>query len=74
MEKQPKVCLDIVDSENPFHWLSVRGHVAEITEEGADEHIDRMAKKYIGVDKYPNRQPGDIRVLCKIAPDRVIAS
>jgi PPOX class probable F420-dependent enzyme len=73
MEKQPKVGLDIVDTQNPFHWLSVRGHVAEITEEGADDHIDKMAKKYIGVDKYPNRQPDDVRVICKIVPDRVIA-
>ncbi len=74
MEKQPRVGLDIVDSENPFHWLSVRGHVTEITEQGADAHIDRMAKKYIGVDTYPNRQPDDVRVICKIAPDRVIAN
>ncbi len=74
MEKQPKVGLDIVDSENPYHWLSVRGHVSEITEQGADAHIDKMAKKYIGVDTYPNRQPGDTRVICKIVPDRVIAS
>ncbi len=73
MEKQPKVGLDIVDNENPFHWLSVRGHIAEITEQGADAHIDKMAKKYIGVDTYPNRQPDDIRVICKIVPDRVIA-
>ena len=73
MEKQPKVGLDIVDNENPFHWLSVRGHIAEITEQGADAHIDKMAKKYVGVDTYPNRQPDDIRVICKIVPDRVIA-
>ncbi|MBA2680190.1 MAG: PPOX class F420-dependent oxidoreductase [Ktedonobacteraceae bacterium] len=73
MEKQPRVGLDIVDNENPFHWLSVRGHVAEITEHGADDHIDKMAKKYLGVDTYPNRQPDDIRIICKIVPDRVIA-
>ena len=73
MEKQPKVGLDIFDSENPFHWLSVRGHVAEITEQGTNDHIDRMAKKYTGADKYGYHQPGDVRVICKIVPDRVIA-
>ncbi|GAC1506174.1 MAG: PPOX class F420-dependent oxidoreductase [Ktedonobacteraceae bacterium] len=74
MEKEPKVGLDIVDSANPFHWLSVRGHIAEITEQGANEHIDRMAKKYTGEDKYGFHQPGEVRVICKIVPERVIAS
>jgi hypothetical protein len=43
--------------------------VAEITEQGADEHIDKMAKKYLGVDKYPYRQPGEVRVMYKIMPE-----
>ncbi len=73
MEKQPKVGLDIVDAQNPFHWLSVRGRVVEITEEGANAHIDKMAKKYTGEDKYGFHQPGDVRVICKIETDRVIA-
>ncbi len=74
MEKQPKVGLDIVDPANPWHWISIRGHVAEITEEGANAHIDRMSKKYTGQDKYGFHQPGEVRVICKILPDRVIAS
>jgi hypothetical protein len=48
MEKRPKVGLDIVDPTNQWHWLSVRGRVVEITAEGANEHIDKMAKKYLG--------------------------
>ena len=71
MEKRPKVGLDIVDPTNPWHWLSVRGRVVEITEEGANVHIDKMAKKYLGQDKYGFHQPGDVRVICKIQPDRV---
>jgi len=71
MQKRPKVGLDIVDPTNPWHWLSVRGQIVEITEEGANEHIDKMAKKYLGQDKYGFHQPGDVRVICKIQPDRV---
>ncbi|HXZ05464.1 MAG TPA: PPOX class F420-dependent oxidoreductase [Ktedonobacteraceae bacterium] len=71
MEKRPKVGLDIVDPSNSFHWLSVRGHVVEITEEGADAHIDKMAKKYLGQDKYGFHKPEDVRVIFKIQPDLV---
>src|SRR6266478_530233 len=48
---------------------SARGRVAEITEKGADEHIDSLAKKYLGKDKYPHRQPGEVRVIYKIQPE-----
>jgi hypothetical protein len=65
--------LDLVDSTDPFHWLSVRGHVAEVTEEGADAHIDKLAKKYIGVDIYPNHRADETRIILKITPERVIA-
>jgi hypothetical protein len=49
----------------------VQGRVTEMTEQGADAHIDKMAKKYMGKDKYPFRAPGEVRVLVKIAPDKV---
>jgi hypothetical protein len=62
------VALSILDPDNPYRYLEVRGRVAEITEQGADEHIDKMAKKYLGKDKYPFRQPGEVRVLYKIEP------
>ncbi len=74
MQERPKVGLDMVDTENPFHWLSVRGHVVEITEAGANDHIDKLAKKYVGQDKYPFHQPGEVRVICKIQPERVVAA
>jgi PPOX class probable F420-dependent enzyme len=70
MKRNPRVSLAIVDPENPYRYLEVRGRVVEITEDGADQHIDRMAKKYLGQDKYPYRQPGEVRVLYKIAPER----
>ena len=68
METNPAVALSILDPDNPYRYLEVRGRVAEITEVGADEHIDKMAKKYLGQDKYPGRQPGEVRVLFKIQP------
>ena len=69
-----KVGLDIVDPSNPWHWLAVRGHIVEITEEGANAHIDKLAKKYTGQDRYGFHQPGQVRIICKIEPDRVITS
>lgn len=60
-----------VDPDNDSRWLEVRGTVVDETETGASEHIDALAKLYIGVDKYPFHQPGDVRVLFRIAPRRV---
>lgn len=68
MGQNSSVALSIMDPDNPYRYLEVRGRVAEITEEGADQHIDKMAKKYMGVEKYPYRQPGEVRVLYKIEP------
>jgi PPOX class probable F420-dependent enzyme len=73
MDKRPKVGLDLVDPTNPWHWLSVRGRIAEVTEEGADDHIDKLSQKYTGQPKYGFRQPGEVRVIYKIVPERVIA-
>jgi hypothetical protein len=67
------VALSIPDPDNPYRYLAVRGKVVEITERGADEHIDKMANKYLGKDKYPLRAPGEVRVLYKIEPQRVQA-
>src|SRR5260370_525779 len=61
----------ILEGENPDGYLRVRGRVAEITEAGADAHIDSLAKKYLGQDKYPYRKPGEVRVIYKVTPDRV---
>jgi PPOX class probable F420-dependent enzyme len=67
----PQVALAISDPENPYRYLQVRGRVVEITEKGADQHIDRMAKKYMGVDSYPYRTPAEVRVIYKIQPEHV---
>lgn len=71
LEHDPQVTLTIPNWENPYEYVSIRGHVAEITEEGADAHIDALAKKYLGADEYPFRQPGERRIIVKVEPDRV---
>ncbi|HEV2688947.1 MAG TPA: PPOX class F420-dependent oxidoreductase [Bryobacteraceae bacterium] len=71
LRADPRVAMAIIDPDNPYRYLEVRGRVEEITETGADAHIDKMAKKYIGMDKYPNRQPGEVRVMYKIKPEKI---
>jgi len=68
IRKNPSVALAISDPENPYRHIAIRGRVTKITEEGADEHIDSLAKKYMGVDKYPLRRPGEVRVIYEIEP------
>jgi len=71
LRRNPTVALSVQDPDNPYRYLQVRGRVADVTESGADAHIDSLAKKYLGKDKYPFRQPGEVRVIFKITPDRV---
>jgi PPOX class probable F420-dependent enzyme len=71
MKRNPIVAMALNDPENPFRYLEVRGRVVEITEAGASEHIDALAKKYTGVDEYSGREPGEVRVMYKIEPLRV---
>jgi hypothetical protein len=63
------VSLAIVDPANAYRYVGVQGRVVEITEQGADAHIDSLAKKYLGQDKYPFRSAGEVRVTYKIAPE-----
>jgi PPOX class probable F420-dependent enzyme len=74
MRREPRVSLSIQDPENPYRYIEIRGTVVEITEQGADAHIDKMAKKYMGKDKYPFRTPTEVRVLYKVRPDHVHGS
>jgi len=73
VERDPRVTLTVVNAENPYEYVEVRGRVAERTHEGADAHIDAMAKKYMGVDEYPMRQPGEQRVIIRVEPEHVHA-
>ena len=72
VRRNPKVALTVIDPSDPFNVAVVRGRVKEVTFNGAEAHVDRMAKKYFGMDKYPRRSPGEKRVLIKIEATRVI--
>jgi len=72
MERDPRVAMSILDPDNPYRYMEIRGKVTEITEKGADDHINRMAKKYLDKDVYPFRKPTEVRVIYKISPDRVL--
>ena len=65
------VAISITDPDNPYRYVQIRGKVSRVTEEGASEHIDKMAKKYLGKDKYPWAKPGEVRVLFEIDPTQI---
>ncbi len=71
LQRDPHVTLTVQNSENPYEYVEIRGRVAERTHDGADEHIDAMAKKYLDQDSYPFRQPGEERVIIRVAPEHV---
>lgn len=68
LRRDPRVALSVPNPDNPYEYLQVRGR-AELVEEGAEEHIDKLAKKYMGVDSYPMRQEGEVRVIVRIVPE-----
>ncbi|HEY2631726.1 MAG TPA: PPOX class F420-dependent oxidoreductase [Solirubrobacteraceae bacterium] len=71
LERDPRVTLTVQNMENPYEYVTIRGRVSERTTEGADEHIDALALKYMGVDSYPLRQPGEQRLIVRIEPEYV---
>jgi PPOX class probable F420-dependent enzyme len=71
LERNPRVALSISDPENPYRYVGIQGRVVEMIEKGGDAHIDKMAKKYLNKDSYPFRQPGEVRLIVKIAPEKV---
>ena len=71
MRRDKRVALSIQDPDNPYRYIAIRGTVEQITQDGADAHIDALAKKYLGKERYPFRAPGEVRVIYRIRPDRV---
>ncbi|MCH7625988.1 MAG: PPOX class F420-dependent oxidoreductase [Chloroflexi bacterium] len=69
LRRDPRVAITVWDADNPFSQASMRGRVVEMTTEGADAHIDKLAKKYMGVDSYPGRRSDEQRVIVKIEVD-----
>lgn len=71
MRRDSRVALSITDTENPYVWVAIQGRVEDMTNEGADDEIDALAKKYLGQDTYPFRVPDEVRVSVRIAPEKV---
>lgn len=68
MAEGARVALSILDPDNPYRYLQIRGVVSNVTEEGGDAHIDSLAKKYLGKDQYPWKNPAEVRVIYEIEP------
>jgi PPOX class probable F420-dependent enzyme len=71
ISRDDRIAISVVDQNNPYHMVTVRGRVVKQTNEGADEHVDKLAKKYLGVEKYPLRSPNEKRIIIKIKPERI---
>jgi PPOX class probable F420-dependent enzyme len=71
VKRDPRVAISVFDREDPYEQVVIHGTVVEVTPEGAKEHIDRLAKKYLGLDSYPWLEPDEQRVIVRVRPDRV---
>jgi PPOX class probable F420-dependent enzyme len=71
VRRDPRVAVNVVDTTNAWRIASGRGRVVDVTAEGADQLIDELAKKYLGEETYPYRQPGEVRLTIKIAPEKI---
>ncbi len=72
IERDPRVAISVVDSQNPWRYALVRGTIVERRHEGAADHIDKLAKKYMGKDKYPFHREDEQRVILRIKPHHVV--
>jgi len=70
IKKDPRIAISVVESNNPYNMVSIRGRVIDQTTEGADEHLKKLAKRYLGIGKYYYREPNRKRVLLKIKPEK----
>jgi PPOX class probable F420-dependent enzyme len=71
MEHDSRVAVSVVDPDDPYNVVALRGTVTDMTTDGADAHIDALAKKYLGVDSYPMRQEGEVRIKVRVRTDHI---
>jgi len=71
LQRNPRIAMSIQDPDDPYRYLQIRGRVVDVTEKGADEHIDALAKKYTGQDRYGHRRPGEVRITVKVLPEKI---
>ena len=72
IEGDRRVAVTVVDPDNQYNVIALRGSVVDVTTDGADAQIDRLAHKYLGVDTYPMRREGEVRISVRIRPDRIL--
>jgi PPOX class probable F420-dependent enzyme len=72
ISKDNRIALSIVEQNNPFNMVSIKGKIVEQTTEGADEHLKKLAKRYLGIGKYYYRKPNHKRVILKIKPEKIM--
>jgi PPOX class probable F420-dependent enzyme len=70
IKKDPRIAISVVESNNPYNMVSIKGRVVDQTTEGADEHLKKLAKRYLGIGKYYYREPNRKRVILKIKPEK----
>ena len=71
VSRDPRVSISLTDDENPYSMVTIRGQVIEQTNNGADEHIDKLAKKYLNADRYPGHSRNIKRIILRIRPEKV---
>ncbi len=71
IRRDPRVSISVFDQDDPYEQVVIRGTVVDLTHDGAEEHIHRLAKKYLGVDAYPWLETGEQRVIVRVRPDHV---
>jgi PPOX class probable F420-dependent enzyme len=70
--KDKRIALSVVEQNNPFNMVSIKGRVVEQTSDGADEHLKKLAKRYLGIGKYYYRKPNNKRIILKIKPEKIM--
>ena len=72
IKRDPRIAISVVENSNPYNMVSIKGRVIEQTTEGADEHLKKLAKRYLGIGKYYYRKPKQRRLILKIKPEKVM--
>jgi len=71
LERDARVAVTVIDPDDQYNVVAFRGTVIDVTTDGADAHIDALAKKYLGVDTYPMRSEGEVRIIVRVRTDHV---
>ena len=72
MRERPRVSLVLVDPDNPYRYMEIRGRVVSVTEDGADDHIDALARRYMGAERFTRNSPDEVRVMYLIEPTHIV--